>query len=123
MTYSSTMSDFHLPTPVSTFFAAKGEDTERAAACFTEDAIVWDNGEDIKLQGTTEIRKWLSGTIAEYKLTTEVVSGEIVNSQFVAGVVVTGDFPGSPYKFEYAFTLHEDKIAELTINPIGSLSS
>ncbi|ARU41367.1 hypothetical protein CCB80_09555 [Armatimonadetes bacterium Uphvl-Ar1] len=116
------MSNFLLPAPIASFFAAKGEDTDQTAACFTEDAVVWDNGEDIKLQGIPEIKMWLSGTTTEYKLSTEVVSGEIVNSQFIAAVVVKGDFPGSPYKFEYAFTLHEDKIAELTINPIGSLS-
>ncbi len=43
-------------------------------------------------------------------------------AEFVASVVVSGDFPGSPYEFAYRFKLQGDKIAELAIDPIGSLT-
>lgn len=64
----------------------------------------------------------MDGTVASYKLTSEVVSGEQVGQEYVAGVVVSGDFPGSPYKFEYRFRLERDRIAGLAIDPIGSLA-
>lgn len=112
-----------LPSPVAKYFATKGgPDAEETLACFTEDATVWDNGEDLELSGIAKIREWMTGTVAGYKLTSDVVSGEQRGDEFVAGVVVSGDFPGSPYKFEYRFKLAGDKIAELAIDPIGSLA-
>lgn len=118
------MSAINLPATISSFFAAKGgSDTEGVVASFAEDATVWDNGEDRVLHGVAEIRDWLSGTVSGYKLTSEVVSAEKRGDQVVAVVVVAGDFPGSPYKFEYRFNLREDKITELAIDPIGSLAN
>jgi len=35
---------------------------------------------------------------------------------------VSGEFPGSPYKFEYRFEVQDAKISKLTIDPIGSLA-
>ena len=117
------MPNVKLPPTIARYYAAKGgPDAEETLACFTEDARVWDNGENLELKGIAEIREWMSGTVAGYKLTSEVVSGEPRGEEFVAGVVVSGDFPGSPYKFEYRFKLHGDKIAELAIDPIGSLA-
>ena len=81
---------------------------------------MWDNGEDLELKGIAKIREWMTGTVAGYKLTSEVVSGEPRGDEFAAGVVVSGDFPGSPYKFEYRFKLEGGRIAELAIDPIGS---
>jgi hypothetical protein len=38
-------------------------------------------------------------------------------------VVLTGDFPGSPYEFAYRFSLRGDLIEKLSIDPIGSLAT
>lgn len=117
------MPNLELPLPIEKYFAAKGgPDAEETLACFTDDAAVWDNGEDLELKGIEQIRKWMTGTVAGYKLTSEVRSGEQRGEEFVASVVVSGDFPGSPYEFAYRFKLRGDKIAELAIVPIGSLS-
>ncbi|MDQ2985464.1 MAG: nuclear transport factor 2 family protein [Armatimonadota bacterium] len=117
------MPNVALPPPIERYFAAKeGEDAEETLACFTEDATVWDNGEDLELKGIAQIREWMTGTVAGYKLSSEVKSGEMRGEEFVAGVVVSGDFPGSPYEFAYRFKLRGDRIAELAIDPIGSLA-
>jgi hypothetical protein len=117
------MGNIAFPPPIERYFAAKeGEDAEETLACFTEDATVWDNGEDLELKGIAQIREWMTGTVAGYKLSSEVKSGEMRGEEFVAGVVVSGDFPGSPYEFAYRFKLRGDRIAELAIDPIGSLA-
>jgi ketosteroid isomerase-like protein len=117
------MPNYSLPSPIDRYFAAKeSSDVEDTLACFAEDATVWDNGEDLELKGIEQIRKWMTGTVAGYKLTSEVKSGESRGEEFVAGVVVSGDFPGSPYEFAYRFKIRGDKIAELAIDPIGSLA-
>jgi hypothetical protein len=118
------MSTIKLPQPVEKYFAAKGgANAEETLACFTGDATVWDNGEDLELRGIEQIRNWLSGTVAGYKLTSEVRSVEQRDDDYLIGVVVSGDFPGSPYQFAYRFTLKGDKIAELAIDPIGPVST
>ena len=111
-----------LPAVLQTYFDSKGSDLEATLACFADSAVVWDNGEDLVLRGIDEIREWMSGRVAGYKLTSEIVSSEEQDGRLVVGVVVSGDFPGSPYKFEYGFKLAGDKIVELAIDPIGSLA-
>jgi ketosteroid isomerase-like protein len=118
------MSSVNLPAVISNYFAAKAEsDIEETLACFWEDATVWDNGEDLEINGISNIRGWMSKTVAGYKLTSEVISHELRGVDLVAHVVASGDFPGSPYKFEYRFKLKGEKIIELSIDPIGSLAS
>jgi ketosteroid isomerase-like protein len=117
------MPTVELPTPIARYFAAKGgSDSAAILACFAEDATVFDQGEDRELRGAAEIREWLEGTVAGYKLTSEVVSIEPQGDGHLVGVVVAGDFPGSPYKFEYGIKLVGDKIGELVIAPIGSVA-
>jgi len=118
------MSNSAVPPCIENYFATKGgDDPELTLDCFAEDATVWDNGEDLKLVGTAQIREWLTRTVAGYKLTSEVRSVEKNGEELVASVVVSGDFPGSPYEFAYRFKLRGEKIAELAIDPIGSLAS
>ena len=117
------MSNPSFPAPIEKYFAAKaGGQIELVLECFTDGAVVWDNGEDKELRGTVEIRDWMSGTVASYKLTSEVRTVEQKGEEFVAAVIVSGDFPGSPYEFAYRFKLEGDLISELAIDPVGSLA-
>lgn len=116
------MSSITLPAPIQEYFDAKGKDAGSAAECFTADAVVFDHGEDLELRGVDEIRTWLSRTSDQYKLTSEVRAAEERDGRHVVTVVVTGDFPGSPYEFAYRFLLEDNKIKELAIDPIGSLA-
>ena len=117
-----TMKLLELPSPIQSYFSAKGTDAETAAACFTDDAVVFDNGEDLEMKGIAAISSWLSRTNTSYKLTSEVRSAEERDGAYVLDVVLSGDFPGSPYQFEYRFKLSGEKIQELAIDPIGPLN-
>lgn len=108
-----------LPTPIQSYFSAKGTDANVAASCFGEDAVVFDIGEDLELRGIDAIGSWLSRTNDSYKLTSEVRSAQERNGEYVVDVVVSGNFPGSPYQFSYRFKLTGEKIGELAIDPIG----
>lgn len=115
------MQNLDLPTPIANYFLAKAGGSGNLD-CFAENATVWDNGEHTKLEGLDQIREWMTGTVAGYDLTYEVVSIEPLGGDFVTGVIVSGNFPGSPYKFENRFKLEADKIVELEINPIGPVA-
>lgn len=89
---------------------------------FMPDAIVSDNGEDLELRGLDAIRDWMTGTVSGYNLTTTAQSITERDGRHVVRAIVSGDFPGSPYAFDYTFRLKEDKIAELAIDPIGPVA-
>lgn len=110
-----------LPAPIHNYFEVKG--THNATDCFADDATVWDNGEDLVLKGREQILNWMTRTVSEYDMTSEVVSGESKEDEFVTRVIVSGNFPGSPYEFENRFKLKDEKIFELAIDPIGPVSS
>lgn len=117
------MPNIELPGPIAAYFAEKGgDDPEPTVALFTDDATVRDIGEDEVLEGAAQIRGWLSGISTAFTLTTEVKSFEQRGDVPTVRAVVSGDFPGSPYEFEYRFELKGDKIAKLDIDPIGSLA-
>lgn len=116
------MSNFTLPAPILKYFEAKGKNAGAAVECFTVDAVVIDLGEDQELRGVDEIRTWLMRTSDRYKLTSEVRAVEERDGLQVVTMIVTGDFPGSPYEFAYRFLLEGGKIKELAIDPIGSLA-
>lgn len=118
------MENIAFPPPIERYFTAtRGDDSEATLDCFADDASVCDNGEDLELHGIEAIRDWITDRVGGYNLTSEVKSGETRGDEFVAGVVVSGGFPGSPYEFAYRFRLRGDKIAELAIDPVGSLAS
>jgi hypothetical protein len=117
------MARIELPAPIERYFSAKADDDpDETLRCFTDDAVVWDNGEDLVLRGASQIRDWMTGTVAGYKLTSDLRGGEQRGEEFVASVVVSGEFPGSPYEFAYRFKLRDDKISEMAIDPVGSLA-
>lgn len=117
------MSAFELPAPVASYLSAKeAANPSSMIECFTEDATVYDNGEEIVLRGADEIQQWFTRTVGAYELTSVVNSVEWQGPEIVVGVVVSGKFPGSPYQFENRYRLKGDKIAVLAINPLGSLA-
>ena len=106
-----------LPQPIAAFFQAKNDhDVDAVIACFTPNATVFDEGENQKATGQDAIRKWMEGTIANYKLSTDVMKCADGDGETVVTALVTGDFPGSPISFDYFFTLKDGKIDALRIN-------
>jgi len=105
-----------LPDSIATYFSAKSEhDTDATLACFTPTAVVFDEGENMEMNGHEAIRKWLEGPIASYKLTTEVTDTREQGGETVVTALVSGNFPGSPIEFYYHFQLKDGKIDRLAI--------
>ena len=105
-----------LKEPIATYFRAKSSGQhEEVLACFSENAVVNDTGENAVLTGKDQILQWLSGTIADYNLSTEILRHEDQGETTTVTALVSGDFPGSPIEFDYDFVVQEGKIARLTI--------
>jgi ketosteroid isomerase-like protein len=105
-----------LPATVAAYFAAdKGRDAEAVSRCFTDDAIVKDEGNTYT--GRQAIHDWMASSSAKYTYTVEPFSLEAEGRRKVVTAHLAGDFPGSPVDLRYFFVLDGGRIAELEIIP------
>ena len=105
-----------LPKNVAAYVEAyNARNPEAAAACFSEDALVHDEGKDHR--GRKAIGDWIGETIQKYQplLSPGKVEGSDRNPE--VAVTVSGSFPGSPVTLRFQFTMENDRIAELNIVP------
>jgi hypothetical protein len=65
----TSMKSLNLPKPIATHFAADKNDTETLSQCFTENAVVKDEGHPYK--GRAAIKQWKTGTSTKYEYTSE----------------------------------------------------
>jgi hypothetical protein len=104
-----------LPGPVAAYFAADKEDGEAVARCFTEAAVVKDEGRTYR--GRAAIRQWKEDVSTRYQYTSEPLACEARDGTVVVTSRLTGTFPGSPVNLRFFFVLEGDKIASLEIVP------
>ena len=104
-----------LPRPVAAYFAADREGGEAVARCFTEAAVVKDEGRTRR--GRAAIRQWKEEASTRYQYTSEPLACEQREGTVVVTSRLTGTFPGSPVNLRFFFVLEGDQIASLEIIP------
>jgi hypothetical protein len=104
-----------LPRPAADYFTADTVDSEAVAACFTENAVVKDEGRTYK--GRTAIKKWKADVSTKYQYTCEPLACEPTDGRSVVTCRLTGNFPGSPVDLRFFFEFAGDKIASLEVIP------
>ncbi|HSA79569.1 MAG TPA: nuclear transport factor 2 family protein [Geminicoccaceae bacterium] len=103
-----------MPTSIAAYIAgSNAHDAAACAACFTDDAVVRDEGRERR--GTAAIREWAEEVSRKYRPTVEVIDVAETDDGTIVTGRVAGDFPGSPINLRYAFTLAGGKIARLEI--------
>ena len=103
-----------LPKTIAEYFAAaNSDDADRVATCFAEDAVVHDEGRDIRGRGA--IRIWAEEVRRQYRFHAEATRVEEVTDRTVVTAHLTGDFPGNPVDLRYRFKLAGAEIATLEI--------
>lgn len=102
-----------LPAPISAYFLADRADGEAVARCFTDNAIVKDEGHTYR--GREEIRAWRTEASAKYSYVSEPHTIAADGDRTVVISRLTGNFPGSPLDLRFVFLLDGDKIAQLEI--------
>jgi ketosteroid isomerase-like protein len=96
--------------------AHHARDLDPAMACYTDDAVVVDEGN--AYHGKRDIRDWLASAASEYTYTVELVAAQRVDDEhYVAVHHLEGDFPGRVADLRFQFTLRDGHIAELVIEP------
>jgi hypothetical protein len=107
------MSKQKLPEPIAAYFNADQRDGEAVARCFTEQAVVEDEGR--VHSGHAAIKAWKTAASSKYSYTSEPVGQERKDGRTVVKTRLTGNFPGSPVDLQFAFRLERGKIAHLEI--------
>ena len=105
----------NLPRPVAAYFAAAGDTGEAVSQCFTENAVVKDEGHTHK--GRLAIEKWKTDASAKYQYTCEPLACAEKDRQTVVTCHLVGNFPGSPVDLRFFFKLEGDKIVSLEVIP------
>jgi adenylate cyclase len=104
-----------LPTAIERYFHADAStDDKLVGQCFTEDAVVRDEGST--RQGPDAIMAWKQEAKAKYRYQLEPLAVSQEGNSVAVATRVSGEFPGSPIELTYAFVLDGDRIASLDIH-------
>ena len=109
------MQSLNLPGPIANYFAADENGAERLSQCFTEDAVVKDEGHTYN--GRAEIKEWKARASEQYQYTSEPLALNQEDRKAVVTSLLTGNFPGSPVNLRFIFELDGEKIKSLEIIP------
>ena len=104
-----------LPKPIAAYFTADKRDADAVVLCFTEDALVNDEGQTYN--GLPAIKQWKADTSRKYTYTSDPFLLQKKAGETVVTSRLTGNFAGSPVDLRFFFTLKGDKIASLKIIP------
>ena len=104
-----------LPGPVAAYFIADKGDADAVSQCFTEDAVVKDEGQTY--HGRVAIKQWKAEASERYQYTSKPFALDQQQGKTVVTSHLTGNFPGSPVNLRYFFELADDKIKSLEIIP------
>ena len=104
-----------LPPPIAAYFTADEGDGEAVAQCFTDKAVVKDEGHTYR--GQVAIKQWKTDASTKYQYTSEQLACDEKDGKIVVTSRLTGNFPGSPVNLRFCFKLEDDKIASLEIRP------
>jgi len=102
-----------LPKPIANYFMADKEGGDAIVICFSENAVVKDEGQTYT--GLDAIKQWKMSSSTKYTYTIEPHTLNERGGRTVVTGLVSGDFPGSPVNLQFAFKLNDDKIIALEI--------
>ncbi len=109
------MQSLNLPGPIASYFAADEKGAEELSQCFTDDAVVKDEGQTYK--GRAAIKEWKAHASEKYQYTSEPLALDQEDQKAVVTSRLTGNFPGSPLNLRFFFELDGEKIKSLEIIP------
>src|SRR6266700_7262427 len=93
-----------LPRSIKNYIDASNKhDVKSTLACFSDDAVVHDEGET--LHGKQAIESWIAKTIEKYKFHFKSLSAKDHDEEVVVAVEVSGTFAGSPVTLDYYFAI------------------
>lgn len=110
--------NLQLPKAIETYFHASNTyDSNLLSKCFTEDAILYDEGS--AYHGPTAIEAHIVKANNDLLVKHEVTDVVVKQEETVVTATISGNFVGSPVALDYHFTMKDQKIATLKIGLAG----
>lgn len=104
----------NLPKVVANLVEAQNDyDSVAYANCFSETAVVFDEGKTYN--GRKEIEHWIADANKQFKTVMKPVCFEVVETASVLKAEVSGTFEGSPVVLHYHFEIADEQIQSLKI--------
>lgn len=104
-----------LPKPIAAYVAANATlDLERMLAPFSDDAIAHD--EHKQHSGREALRAWIQTSTIDNRAVFTPDACREEDGRYIVDGETTGDFPGSPIRFTFFFTLKDDSITDVEIH-------
>lgn len=104
----------NLPKVISELVTAQNEfDSTLYANCFTETAVVHDEGK--VHTGRTEIEHWIADSNEKYRSTMKPLDYQQNGTSGVLSTEVSGTFPGSPLTLKFHFEIVDELIQSLKV--------
>ena len=88
-------------------------DSVAYANCFSETAVVFDEGK--KHNGKKEIERWIADSNERYKATIKPVSFEEKETESLLMAETSGNFEGSPIVLTYHMKIEDELIQSLKV--------
>lgn len=105
-----------LPKPIADYVAANARlDVDGMLRPFAPDAVVRDGGIGKRFVGLAELRTLFEEEVLPVKAIFKPDTVRREGGKLVVEGPAHGDFPGSPVRFTYSFTLRDDAITALEI--------
>ena len=106
-----------LPPAITRYLNAhRAHDIASAVTAFTHDAVVIDDGNTY--EGIAAIERWLGRAASEFTYTTRLTGAQQADAtHYVATHHLEGNFPGGTVDLHYRFTLRDDLVERLVIEP------
>ncbi|WP_405153901.1 nuclear transport factor 2 family protein [Paenibacillus sp. FSL K6-0108] len=103
-----------LANPIQKFIEATNDhNMEALLSVFNDSSVVNDHGRDFS--GLKEIKEWADTYHIGMNVTLEIKEATGTGDNYFVSTVVTGDFEGGPFPFEFHFSVNNDVIAALKI--------
>jgi len=104
-----------IPAPIAAYFAADRADAGAVAACFTDDAIVKDEGRTHR--GKEEIAAWKREIAAKISYTSTPIAIAEQDGKTVVTCHIVGNFAGGEVDLRHFFVTEGERISSLEIIP------
>lgn len=95
------------------YFTADQRDSAAVALCFTDNAVVKDEGHT--WNGLDAIQQWKSDSSKKYTYTSVPFACEEKDGKTIVTSRLTGNFPGNSVDLRFIFGIEGNKIASLEI--------
>lgn len=104
----------NLPKVISDLLEAQANfDSTAYANCFSETAVVFDEGKTHN--GRIEIERWIAHSNETYKSIMKPLAYDQAGDIGILSADVSGTFPGSPLTLKFHFEIHNELIQSLKV--------